>query len=294
MMTPSPTTYLLRRDRSEAVRLDAQHLLWQLHTKYLLHPEIPRKDGMIIADIGAGTGIWALELAPNLPPDARLVAYDIADTHFPAKEYWPANVRFELLDSLSPTIPEALIGQFDVVHLRMWAFIIRDNDPSALIRHASRLLKPGGYLQWEDARFGSIVQRGLPAQRFRELMNRQTVVTGHDFRWLDNLAHHIQTTVLDDKAETLKVVECRQQTPWATPQLIPLATDTFMLALENSSAVLDKLRAVAPSVPTQEEWLAGLAALHEDVMRKQPRDEEEERGEFHWLPVCLLGRKMRH
>ena len=49
-------------------------------------------------------------------------------------------MRFELLDSLSPTIPEALIGQFDVVHLRMWAFIIRDNDPSALIRHASRLL----------------------------------------------------------------------------------------------------------------------------------------------------------
>ncbi|PYI33849.1 S-adenosyl-L-methionine-dependent methyltransferase [Aspergillus indologenus CBS 114.80] len=294
MTTPSPTTYFLRRDRSEAVRLDAQHLLWQLHTKYLLHPEIPRKDGMAIADIGAGTGIWALELAPNLPTDARIVAYDIADTHFPAEEYWPANVRFELLDSLSPTIPEALIGQFDVVHLRMWAFIIRDNDPSALIRHAARLLKPGGYIQWEDARFGSIVQRGLPAQRFRELMNRQTVVTGHDFRWLDNLAHHIQTTALDDKDERLEVVECRQQTPWATPQLIPLATDTFMLALENSSAVLDKLRAVAPSVPSQEEWLAGLAALHEDVMRKQSRDGEEERGEFHWLPVSLLGRKMRH
>ncbi|OJJ66202.1 hypothetical protein ASPBRDRAFT_49098 [Aspergillus brasiliensis CBS 101740] len=290
MTTPSPTTYFLRRDRSEAVRLDAQHLLWQLHTGYLLHPEIPRKDGMAIADLGAGTGIWALELAPQLPQNARIVAYDIADTHFPAKEYWPANVSFGQLDSLSPEIPESLVGKFDVVHLRMWAFIIRDNDPSALIRHASRLLKPGGYLQWEDARFGSIVQRGLPAQRFRELMSRQTVVTGHDFRWLDNLSHHIQSAITDEK-EKLEVVECRQQDPWATRQLIPLATDTFMLALENSSAVLDKLRAVAPSVPSQEEWLTGLAALHEDIMRKHPGEDEEERGEFHWLPVCLLARK---
>ncbi|GKZ24956.1 hypothetical protein AbraIFM66951_011814 [Aspergillus brasiliensis] len=290
MTTPSPTTYFLRRDRSEAVRLDAQHLLWQLHTGYLLHPEIPRKDGLAIADLGAGTGIWALELAPNLPQNARIVAYDIADTHFPAKEYWPANVSFGQLDSLSPEIPESLVGQFDVVHLRMWAFIIRDNGPSALIRHASRLLKPGGYLQWEDARFGSIVQRGLPAQRFRELMNRQTVVTGHDFRWLDNLSRHIQTAITDEK-EKLEVVECRQKDPWATQQLIPLATDTFMLALENSSAVLDKLRSVAPSVPSQEEWLTGLAALHEDIMRKQPSEDKEERGEFHWLPVCLLARK---
>ncbi|GKZ33777.1 hypothetical protein AbraIFM66950_003813 [Aspergillus brasiliensis] len=290
MTTPSPTTYFLRRDRCEAVRLDAQHLLWQLHAGYLLHPEIPRKDGMVIADLGAGTGIWALELAPHLPQNARIVAYDIADTHFPAKEYWPANVSFGQLDSLSPEIPESLVGQFDVVHLRMWAFIIRDNDPSALVRHASRLLKPGGYLQWEDARFGSIVQRGLPAQRFRELMNRQTVVTGHDFRWLDDLSHHIQTAITEEK-EKLEVVECRQQDPWATQQLIPLATDTFMLALENSSAVLDKLRAVAPSVPSQEEWLTGLAALHEDIMRKQPDEDKGERGEFHWLPVCLLARK---
>ncbi|KAJ5738864.1 hypothetical protein N7493_002019 [Penicillium malachiteum] len=78
MAVPSDATYLVERDLFEAVRLGSQHLLWQLHTKYLLNPVIPIQDGMAIADIAAGTGIWATEVAPHLPPSARVTAFDNA------------------------------------------------------------------------------------------------------------------------------------------------------------------------------------------------------------------------
>lgn len=71
------STYLLKRSRAEATRyleqisartstwnntnshdsrLGSQHMLWKLHMNHVIHPDIPIKDGMAIADIGAGTG----------------------------------------------------------------------------------------------------------------------------------------------------------------------------------------------------------------------------------------------
>ncbi|KAJ5092739.1 hypothetical protein N7456_008600 [Penicillium angulare] len=174
-------TYLLKRDRAEATRLGSQHLLWKLHMNHILHPDIPIKDDMAIADIGAGTGLWAIEVAQQLPSPARIAAYDISDSHFPLPEYRPSNVTFDHLDFLSE-IPSSLVGQFDVVHLRTWAFIIRDNDPSHLIHNAAKMLKPDGYIQWEDARFDSAVVKGDAALQLRELMRLMSSATKLNFQ----------------------------------------------------------------------------------------------------------------
>ncbi|OGM45327.1 hypothetical protein ABOM_005619, partial [Aspergillus bombycis] len=257
-------------------RLGLQRLLWQLHTKHLLHPGIPIKDGMEIADIGAGTGIWATELATQLPPSARVTAYDITDTHFPAPEYWPSNLKFEKLDSLGAPSP-SLVCQFDVVHLRMWAFNIRDNDPGQLIRNAAKLLKPGGYLQWEDARFGRNVVRGDAVLEVRQVMQRMSNASKHNFQWLDQLDLHVK------RAEgALDVIDC-QYKPWST-QSIPLCMDTFMVALESSGAALDCLKQVDPSAPTLDEWENALEALHNES--RHPGG-----SQLYWLPVTLLARK---
>ncbi|PYH88793.1 hypothetical protein BO71DRAFT_488489 [Aspergillus ellipticus CBS 707.79] len=264
MTTPTqPASYLLSRDRIEAVRLESQHLLWKLNTGYTLHPDIPIKDDMSIADIGAGTSIWALELASQLPPPHR-------------PKYWPANVSFDLLDSLSE-VPPSLVGQLDVVHLRMWAFIIRNNDPGPLIRNAAKLLKPGGYLQWEDARFGSTVVRGDAAAHVRQMMDLMSAPTYICFNWLESLDKHVQQADAG-----MEVLDCKYA-PWPS-HLVPLCMDTFTLALENSRAALDPLKTISSSVPSQEEWMAGLAALYEDI-RKHEGDQ------LYWLPVALVGRK---
>jgi len=49
-------SYVLGRDVSDSIRLDAQHLLWRMHLGYLLHPDIPITKGMKIAELGTGTG----------------------------------------------------------------------------------------------------------------------------------------------------------------------------------------------------------------------------------------------
>ncbi|KAJ5649624.1 uncharacterized protein N7484_003347 [Penicillium longicatenatum] len=276
MAAPSTANYLLKHDRVEALRLGSQHLLWQLHTKHILHPDIPIKDGMAIADIGAGTGIWAVELAAQLPPSARVVAYDITDAHFPSPEYWASNVKFDHLDALSD-VPESLIGQFDVVHLRMLAFIIRENDPIPLIKNAAKLLKPGGYLQWEDARFGSSVVKGDAAIQVRQMIDRMSNASNHNFQWLDELDQHVKRAEAD-----LDVVHCQYKS-WST-QLIPLCMDTFLAALENSSAALHRLKQVAPFAPSSDELMNALETLHKEIRTPDG-------SQLYWLPVTLLAKK---
>jgi hypothetical protein len=48
-------------------------------------------------------------------------------------------VKLGLLDSLTDP-PGALVGQYDVVHLRMWASNFQGNDTTPLIRHVKQLL----------------------------------------------------------------------------------------------------------------------------------------------------------
>ena len=37
-------------------RLNAQHLLWKEQLGYVIHPQIPIRENLMVADIGAGTG----------------------------------------------------------------------------------------------------------------------------------------------------------------------------------------------------------------------------------------------
>ncbi|KAJ6130525.1 hypothetical protein N7512_003305 [Penicillium capsulatum] len=235
---------------------------------------------MKIADIGAGTGLWTLEVAHGFS-DAQVMAYDIADTYFPAKEYWPSNLTFDHLDCLNEP-PASLAGQFDVVHLRMWAIIIKENDPCPLIRHASKLLKPGGFIQWEDARFGSSVMRGEAAIKIQDLMGRFSASINQDYkgirlRWLDELDQHVTGAEAD-----LEVVDC-QYRPWS-PHLIPLCMDTYMVAADNVGAALDHLAHVSLSVPSKEEWTSAWAVMAQDVQKRNG-------AQFYWPPVTLVARK---
>ncbi|XHG05978.1 hypothetical protein AWENTII_009191 [Aspergillus wentii] len=160
--------YLLDRRLSESVRLDAQHLLWKLQTGYALHPDIPIKDDMKIADIGTGTGVWLLDIENDLPKTVNLDGFDISDSQFPPAHTLPANVHFGVLDALED-IPSKLAGRYDVVHLRMWCCVIKGNDPTQLIEAAYKLLKPGGYLQWEDVHGGRQVVHGEAATKLNRL-----------------------------------------------------------------------------------------------------------------------------
>lgn len=83
--------------------------------------------------------IWLLDLARTLPPTAQLDGFDIDIADCPHKQWLPRNVTMQQLDALSE-IPEHLVGMYDIVQLRLFQVVVRDNDPGPLLRNVLRML----------------------------------------------------------------------------------------------------------------------------------------------------------
>ncbi|RAH66385.1 class I SAM-dependent methyltransferase, partial [Aspergillus aculeatinus CBS 121060] len=155
-------------------RLNDQQLLWRLQTGHILSPLIPRRPGMRIADLGTGTGHvdpLPLRAIPDLDK-AEICGYDISDLSYPPSATLPRNVKLGKLDALSD-LPEEYRSAFDVVHLRLWICVIRDNCPDKLIEVATAMLKPGGYIQWEEIGRDTSLVTSSPMQRLEDLYGRQ-------------------------------------------------------------------------------------------------------------------------
>lgn len=86
-----------------------------------------------------------------MPPSTELLGFDIAPVNFPASAFLPSNVKLSVLDLLSGDLPTDLVGSFDIVNIRAFASIPKNNDPSAVITVVEKLLKHGGYFQWVES-----------------------------------------------------------------------------------------------------------------------------------------------
>ncbi|KAM0798343.1 S-adenosyl-L-methionine-dependent methyltransferase [Usnea florida] len=145
--------YVLCRDYRGSVRLEAQHHLWSELFGYHLNPAIPTAaPDLAIADLGTGTGVWLLDLDRRLSnPASRLCGLDISSDQFPRPEWLPPNAQFFECDAFDPAGPPAhLAGAFDIVHIRLFIAVVKNNDPTSILNFCYRLLKPGGYLQWDE------------------------------------------------------------------------------------------------------------------------------------------------
>lgn len=87
---------------------------------------------------------------PSLLERATFHGFDISTTHFPHEKNLPANIILSNVDAIAEDLPEELVGKYDVVHIRMFIAVVRNNDPSPILRNALKMLKPGGYLQWGE------------------------------------------------------------------------------------------------------------------------------------------------
>lgn len=83
--------------------------------------------------------IWLLDIARTLPPTAQLDGFDIDVSDCPHEQWLPPNVTMRQLDALGE-IPEHLVGVYDIVHLRLFQVVVKDNDPGPLLRNILRLL----------------------------------------------------------------------------------------------------------------------------------------------------------
>jgi hypothetical protein len=85
-----------------------------------------------------------------LYPDASLDGYDISSAMYPDKT--APNINLKVLDMKKP-VPEELHGKYDLVHARMLVAAILPGEWTTIVRNLAQLIKPGGWMQWEECDF---------------------------------------------------------------------------------------------------------------------------------------------
>ena len=148
------STYMLsHRDEQvqESERLERQYdLLKHVFSGQLLHPSIPPfGDHFDAADIGTGTGVWLNDLARTFPRPAgslvRLVGFDISSSKYPSAN--EDGVDLVVYD-FTKRFPKEYHGVFDVVHLRLLVYAIREVDVVRVVENVTELLRQCCLFHW--------------------------------------------------------------------------------------------------------------------------------------------------
>ncbi|XXH01932.1 hypothetical protein Hte_008295 [Hypoxylon texense] len=145
-----PSTWWVAPARNfrTSARLHLQHLLFQNTLGFLLEPRV--QDSVSDAE-----ELKLCDLHDELSSkgvSAQLHGFDVNPVNFPAPAYLPSSVTLRKLDVLARPLPEEILGAYDVVHVRAFVSIVVKEDLQPLLSTALALLKPGGWLQWEESR----------------------------------------------------------------------------------------------------------------------------------------------
>ncbi|KAJ5715970.1 uncharacterized protein N7483_013151 [Penicillium malachiteum] len=152
----------LSRDEAEAIRLDGQFDLLTENIGYLLHPEVleslSAKSSLKVADLATGTARFLLRLVESnsFPENAILHGTDISPALFPAPAAMPPNIDLGIFDIREP-VPTHLEGSYDLVHVRQVAAGLHASEWMPVMVNLTKLLKPGGALQWEECNFANVI-----------------------------------------------------------------------------------------------------------------------------------------
>lgn len=84
--------------------------------------------------------------------------FDLTTANFPAAAWLPSNMHLQQWDAFS-SVAEELIESFDVVHIRTMYSSVIANNVQPLLSNLLRMLKPGGYLQWDESDFPTLSAR---------------------------------------------------------------------------------------------------------------------------------------
>ncbi|KAI3342285.1 S-adenosyl-L-methionine-dependent methyltransferase [Ustulina deusta] len=118
--------------------------------------DLESKPSLAIADVCTGTGVWAVSVAEQLP-NAQIRGFDIDTSKFTTNP--PPHVQLQYGDVFEP-FPSGLLGKFDLVHARFLVSLLRKEDWVPVARNFMTLLRPGGWILWEDS--GPFEFRVLP------------------------------------------------------------------------------------------------------------------------------------
>ncbi|KAI2828072.1 hypothetical protein CBS147343_1949 [Aspergillus niger] len=163
--------YMLDRNYTAASRLNLQFYLWKESFQFNLHPSIdlgPAGETVRIADLATGTAIWLCDLMrdPAMAPyTLQLDGLDVDLKNAPAPEWVAPSISLRQWN-IFDEVPDDLRGKYDVVHLRLLVLVVQESNPLPIIDKVFQLLKPGGYIQWDDLNYpDTIVAKPPTAQQ---------------------------------------------------------------------------------------------------------------------------------
>ncbi|EAW12432.1 class I SAM-dependent methyltransferase [Aspergillus clavatus NRRL 1] len=185
--------YMLERNYLATARLNYQHYLFRECVGFNLHPSIPVPSKARIADVATGTAIWLFDVARDFP-GASLHGLDVSLDSAPSVEWLPRNVTLRKWDIFDDAPPE-LIGAYDVVHLRFFMLVVRDSDPAPVIRNVSQLLKPGGWIQWDEFNYrdAHIISANVKVEELAAMEQlRQFAYSDGRNNWTLEIAQYLQ------------------------------------------------------------------------------------------------------
>ncbi|KAF7587095.1 hypothetical protein BBP40_007734 [Aspergillus hancockii] len=205
----------------EVNRLNLQHFLWRESFRFSIHPSIqpqllsnaPNNANLSIADVACGTSLWLADVARELP-QAELDGLDVCLTQATNQHWLPSNITLHEWNILNKTVPSELVGKYDLVHVRSLALALAGKDPKTVIRNLYQLVRPGGYLQWEESDYKSMcvkkIDQAVETPALEELVKLHYSEGRHD--WTLGISQllseegfqHTQEEHFDDKHELVR------------------------------------------------------------------------------------------
>ncbi|KAL8731023.1 MAG: hypothetical protein Q9166_003674 [cf. Caloplaca sp. 2 TL-2023] len=126
-------------------------------------------------------------------PNVKIEGFTIDTLMAPPAHWLPPNVAIRKVDSFTTEVSKDDLQSYDIVRVANLAKHIEDNNPGPVIKNVLAMLKPGGYVQWDEldtAHYGIVrLDPTIPAPRLHALLKRV-----HDHQhalgprgWIDSL-----------------------------------------------------------------------------------------------------------
>lgn len=150
--------YCFPNDGIEQERLDLQHTMFLLLLEGRLALAPFTEEPQYVLDVATGTGIWARDFA-KLYPESHVIGTDLSKIQPTTEDGIERieNVEFVVDDAeqewVFPQVPH-----FDYVHCRL-VFTCFDH-PERVMRNAFDQLRPGGWIEYQDAECSNLTYPG--------------------------------------------------------------------------------------------------------------------------------------
>lgn len=82
--------------------------------------------------------MWLIDMSRE-NVSVQFDGFDISLDQCPPPEWLPSNISIRKLDILKP-LPEELVGQYDIVHVRLLLCVIRNDDPVPVLTNLLKML----------------------------------------------------------------------------------------------------------------------------------------------------------